>query len=389
MPHLLPRYGPPSPKGKRPLKGWYGVFYDSFRTPRQKEVSLRTRDESTARTRLVEMERQMARGEFDPWTDKPSASGTSAASLTAAEAFERFMRSREASGSAAGIATYRAVIGPFIESLPPGILLPHVALSHVERWLSSRSVRPATLKGYTQRLGIFARWCVAERLAPASWSPVPAPARGKKSRGESAPKYFTEDELAALVELIRARTDAKGAAASGIDCMLPEIVRFTAGTGLRRGEVCALRWENIYLAAGTGSFVRVANTEEFETKSGRERSVPLVGDALSVIRSRVETLGSKPTEGYVFPGVGGGMLAGPYLSKRFRAFVREAGFRANDHQNFHALRHTFGTIAVTRGMDVYKLKEIMGHARIETTLVYAKLRPATLADEMERAFGKG
>lgn len=388
MPHLLPRYGPPGPKGKRPLKGWYAVFYDPSRRPRQKEVSLRTRDESTARMRLVEMERQMARCELDPWTDTQGVSGA-APSLTVPEALERFIASREASGSPAGVATYRAVLGPFVQSLPPGLLLPHVSAAHVERWLGSRTVRPATLKGYVQRLGIFARWCVAERLVPAPWNPVPPLPRGKKARAETTPKYFTEEELSALVALMAARTAERGAAASGIDRMLPGIVRFAVGTGLRRGEVCALRWEHVHLATDAGSFVRVANTEEFETKSGRERTVPLVGEALAAIRERAGEAGAKPASGYVFPGVGGGMLAGPYLSKRFRAFVRQSGFRSGDHQNFHALRHTFGTMAVTRGMDVYKLKEIMGHARIETTLVYAKLRPVTLSEEMERAFGRG
>jgi integrase len=135
--------------------------------------------------------------------------------------------------------------------------------------------------------------------------------------------------------------------------------------------------------------VRVANSEDFTTKSGRERTVPLVGEALDALRRRSAMRRTESPSEFVFPGAGGEMLSGHYLSKRFRAFVSAARLRDADAHNFHSLRHTFGTWAVSRGVDVYRLKEIMGHARIETTLQYARLRPVTLFSEMERAFGGG
>jgi hypothetical protein len=55
--------------------------------------------------------------------------------------------------------------------------------------------------------------------------------------------------------------------------------------------------------------------------------------------------------------------------------------------NFHSLRHTFAAWAVMRGMDLYRLKEILGHADMKTTLVYAHLQPDALRRAMQRCFG--
>jgi len=54
--------------------------------------------------------------------------------------------------------------------------------------------------------------------------------------------------------------------------------------------------------------------------------------------------------------------------------------------NVHSLRHTFASWAVQRGMDLYRLKESMGHADMKTTLVYAHRRPEALKHEMERCW---
>lgn len=387
MPTLIKRYnGHRDGQGKQQLKSYCAVFRDRARLPPQREVSLGTTDLPTARARLTDMERRSALGLYDAWTDLPPWKVQHGYTCTVSEALEKFMASREIGGSTAGVATYRAVLGPFVRSLPAGLLLVHLSAKHVDRWISSRTVKPATLKGYAQRIGIFSRWCIEAKLAPDTWKPMPETAKGKKARAEKACKYFREDELAFLIKHIQQEIEARGEAAGAIDRMLGDLIVLTAWTGLRRGEVCSLRWSAVHLTASdSGSYIRVENTEDFETKSGRERTVPLVGAALEVLKRRSHAA----TTDFVFPGAGGEMLSGPYLSKRFRAFVRAAGFRDVDHHNFHSLRHTFGTLAVTRGVDVYRLKEIMGHARIETTLQYARLRPVTLFEEMERAFGSG
>ena len=384
MAKLQARYRKADANGRRSLKGYYGVFYDPERRPTRKEVSLGSRDEPAARARLVDLERSYARGDYDPWAERSPLTTR----LTIDEAVDRFYASREQTNGEVGVQNYRSVLAPFARSLPPGLLISQLERRHVTRWIDARKVKPASRKTYLDRIGIFTRWCAGEKLVPRGWDPMPRKAGGKQSRAETTPKFFTEDELAQVLTALDARLILRGAQASHVDQLLARIVPFTAGTGLRRGEVCALRWNAIHLGKD-GAFVRVANTEDFTTKSGRERTIPLVGTALDAIREQMGYRTDESARAFVFPSAAGAKLSGSYLSKRFRDLVRGCRLRESEHHNFHSLRHTFGTMAVSRGIDVYRVKEIMGHARIETTLQYARLRPVTLASEMQRAFGGG
>ena len=51
---------------------------------------------------------------------------------------------------------------------------------------------------------------------------------------------------------------------------------------------------------------------------------------------------------------------------------------------FHGLRHTFAMTAIARGIDIYALKELMGHVNIENTLIYAKMLPSKLVSEIKK-----
>ena len=111
-----------------------------------------------------------------------------------------------------------------------------------------------------------------------------------------------------------------------------------------------------------------------------------MGDALEVARRRSAALaeGAPP---FVFPGDDGAKLKDGTLSRQFARCREQAGIRKG--LTFHGLRHTFGSYSVMRGMDIYRLKEIMGHADVKTTMKYARLRPASLRPDMERCFGGG
>ena len=55
--------------------------------------------------------------------------------------------------------------------------------------------------------------------------------------------------------------------------------------------------------------------------------------------------------------------------------------------HFHSLRHTYASWLVMAGVDLYRVKELMGHASIQTTMRYAHLAPDALKNEVERVFG--
>lgn len=379
---------------KRPdgtLKGYYGEFYDAARQPRQKWVSLGTCDKQSARQRLVRMEREWARGEYDPWTDRVRREGT-----TAIEALELFLENRRRSGCATStVDTYDAVLRPLLDELGPGFPLYGVEERHIRRYLarparqqnpnSKKPPKPrseATKKSYGDRIRIFLAWCVEEKLL--TTSPAPEPSKGKRGRRRDLPEFLSQQDYERLLFVIKGDAELKGLDHG--NRWLLDAVRFAVGTGLRRGELCALRWGAVDL---TGRMLHVRNEGGFTTKSGHERAVPLVGEAHAVAaRLDVERQArgqEHDRSGLVFSGAEGGPLSGSYVSKRFRKYRKLAGLPPEF--NFHSLRHTFASWWVQRGGDLYRLKEVLGHADIKTTMKYAHLRPETLLQEAERIFG--
>jgi integrase len=154
-----------------------------------------------------------------------------------------------------------------------------------------------------------------------------------------------------------------------------------AYTGLRMGELRALRWADVDFA-GERVLVRkgVTRWEEARPKSGRVRSVPLVegvARALDGLSRRGLFTGAADL---VFPNEVGGYFDDGRLRQRFYAALRDAGLghlrEREDRIVFHDLRHTFGTLAV-RGFPLSDVKAFMGHESIETTMIYVHHVPQT------------
>jgi integrase len=91
--------------------------------------------------------------------------------------------------------------------------------------------------------------------------------------------------------------------------------------------------------------------------------VPLTDDAKSIL----ENLSKHPINKKVFWDLPSSQVVNVYL----KFWALEAGLKKNLH--FHAARHTFATIGLTFGMDIYTVKEILGHSKIEMTQIYAKI----------------
>ncbi len=140
-----------------------------------------------------------------------------------------------------------------------------------------------------------------------------------------------------------------------------------AFTGLRRGEVLALRWRDVDFE---GSTIRVrasyAANQLSTPKSGKVRSVPMapdVAEALARLSQRGRFTGD---DDFVFAGEFGLPINGDALSSRYEKALEAAGLR---RLRFHDLRHTFGTRMI-RQADIRRVQEWMGHADIQTTMKY-------------------
>jgi integrase len=147
-----------------------------------------------------------------------------------------------------------------------------------------------------------------------------------------------------------------------------------AFTGLRLGELIAMRWRDVdfskRLVHVRGSYTL---RQQGPPKSRRVRSVPLIDQALMPLDELCRREFFTEPEDLVFASAVGGHLDGSAVRKRFYAALERAGMgemRAKRQPiTFHDLRHTFGTLAV-QAFPLSDVKAYMGHADIQTTMIY-------------------
>lgn len=158
-------------------------------------------------------------------------------------------------------------------------------------------------------------------------------------------------------------------------------------TGLRKGELLGLHWEDLDLTTGTASIrhslqrTRTGGLTHLPTKTrASERRIALPTECLHSLKKQQErqdkereTAGSAwQDSSLVFTTPTGRPLDPANLTRRFRSFLNRAGLR---RILFHGLRHSTATLLLELGVDLVVIKELLGHAHIGVTAgVYAHVR---------------
>jgi len=189
-----------------------------------------------------------------------------------------------------------------------------------------------------------------------------------------------QPQVEALDFYSAAEIEAIAAAAGGQD---GELIRVAGFTGLRRGELLALRWSDVGSEVITVSRALSAGIES-GTKSGRVRHVPLIPQARAAL-DRLRSRGDFTADGeLVFVNVWGRALDPSSLLVRYRAAQRAAGVR---ELRLHDLRHSFGSLLAAGGVDPVSIQSAMGHSDLATTQRYLHARQASQqVDRFARAF---
>jgi integrase len=144
-------------------------------------------------------------------------------------------------------------------------------------------------------------------------------------------------------------------------------IKFAMLTGLRRGELFKLEWNDIDFER---SFITLR-----DPKGGTTRTLPVCGAALDTLR------GLPVTSSYVFPGENGKQrtdFKGCWQRVR-KAADLPAGFR------FHGLRHHFASTLVSNGVDLSVVRELLTHKDMSTTQRYAHLQPDAVRQAARKA----
>jgi integrase len=171
-------------------------------------------------------------------------------------------------------------------------------------------------------------------------------------------------------------------ARTAADELLSAIIVVAAFTGLRQGELLALRWRHVDFASRILHVQRnlpAGTSEEDTPKSHRVRSVPLSDQAMVALDGLSRREHFVGADDLVFGSEVGGHLNDDTVRDAFYSALTAAGLESmrtkDDPMVFHDLRHTFGTQCAAKGIDLRRIQAWMGHADIQTTMRYLHYVP--------------
>ena len=145
-------------------------------------------------------------------------------------------------------------------------------------------------------------------------------------------------------------------------------------TGLRVGEICALRWEDISFLDHTIHVhqtlqrIQDRNNSEHKTRivvttpksACSIRTIPVPEDLIVLLESYKTS-----STGYILTNSDQEFLEPRTMQNHFKKALRKSSV---DPANYHSLRHTFATRCIELGFDVKSLSEILGHASVTITM---------------------
>lgn len=196
---------------------------------------------------------------------------------------------------------------------------------------------------------------------------------GPKS-GRSAPRPLSE-RAAAQVLALSAQPKAAAPWLAARDCALLTLLY---GAGLRLGEALALSGADLPL----GEVLRITG------KGGKTRLVPVLPAAVQAVQHYLRlcphAIGANDK---LFRGVRGGAMGPRAAQKLMQSLRTRLGLPPGATP--HALRHSFATHLLAGGGDLRALQELLGHASLSSTQIYADVDAAALLRIYDRAHPKG
>lgn len=356
-----------------PFRGVYGPYeretasgvshFIQFERPgrrSRKSLTLKAKTPSLAFAEAVDYGRRFEAGLFDPWKDATEA-------VTLAEGVRRWL-AHNPRLSKHTLKERRIALERFAAELPLGGRLDprDVAPEHVRAFTHAPHLKASTQEGYFSKVRACFNWLKAEGYVREN----PCDELQKPKPRKRPPKFLSRYEFAAL--LAQAHSDAhtgKGPA------WMPDLIELGVATGLRRGELCALRWCDVDLRNGrlyARSYVR-SDGSEHRTKSGHDRPVPIFAAARVVLERLQAERANEDETAPVLLSERRRHLYGNYVRKSF-AECRDRA-RLPGWVTPHALRHTFASWLVSDGTPIFHVSKWLGHSSVTTTQIYAYLAP--------------
>ena len=138
--------------------------------------------------------------------------------------------------------------------------------------------------------------------------------------------------------------------------LLKNAAIFSALTGLRFSDIAKLIWSEVQYSEREGYFLQFR-----QKKTKGVEVLPISEQAFKLLGERKE-----PTE-QVFKG----LIYSAYLNVHLKQWILRAGITKDI--TFHCFRHTFATLQLSHGTDIYTVSKMLGHRELKTTQIYAKI----------------
>ncbi len=197
------------------------------------------------------------------------------------------------------------------------------------------------------------------------------------------PRFLTKEQALHLLKALRGQ-------------QLEALVSLALATGMRRGELLALRWSDMNLEDGSIQVQRTVDRlpgyglYESEPKSdSSRRRIVLPGRIVEVLKQhRAEQLDAQQRAGdkwrdldIVFSSRVGGFIEPAQINRRFNAAVKAAGLPP---MRFHDLRHSAATLLLAMGIHPKVVQELLGHSQISITMnLYSHVLPSMQRGAMQ------
>jgi integrase len=300
----------------------------------------------------------------------------------------------ERKGGKATAAMIRSTFKKFLNKPAAGL-----SVAALEKWRAGRlagGTKRATVNRLAGALKSMLSWAAQRGIIETN--PIEKMRPVRESDSDGITRYLSGDERARLMAALDGREERMRGGrdshnlwlkARGRELMpvmsgefadfLKPLVIVALNTGARRGALFGLEWGDVDLE-GKAVLFRAANA-----KNEKPLRVPLNSDAASALAKWKLQSRRRGKGDLVFPSPRTGRKL-DHINKSWAALTRSAGI---ENFRFHDCRHDYASRLVMAGVDLFTVKELLGHSDVRITQRYAHLAPDRLAAAVERIIAAG
>lgn len=198
----------------------------------------------------------------------------------------------------------------------------------------------------------------------------------EKIHKEETLEYYTENEVKLIKEALKENKE------------LELLVLFALGTGLRQGELLALRYSDIDYNNMQLKVNRTTKISYIFDQNNQKQRQQLFLDPKTKNSKRIVDIPSslfkkipkKNTDELIFTD-NGNLWEARKLYRHWNYFLKENNLPI---KKFHALRHTYATLLLSKGVELITVSKLLGHSSIQITEIYSHVIPEVKTKEVNK-----